>query len=205
MNRIPALWRSSPRTLLLGLGTIGLAAAVTVGSGADFTSTSANPSNIFTAGTMTHFNSKAGAAILTASLMRPGDTASGTVDIQNTGSLSGNFSLAKTVSAETAGFASKLTIVITDTGDPSCVVRLPRPGRRLLRHHRGHGQPGTGRLRGRRNPPLQLRGDLPEHRRPRCRCRQRLPGRYRDGALHLDRYLLTETCSVHHVVRGRPG
>ena len=127
MNRISALWRSSPRTLLLGLGTIGLAAAVTVGSGADFTSTSANPSNIFTAGTMTHFNSKAGAAILTASLMRPGDTASGTVDIQNTGSLSGNFSLAKTVSAETAGFASKLTIVITDNGDPSCVVSCPGP------------------------------------------------------------------------------
>ena len=127
MNRISALWRSSPRTLLLGLGTIGLAAAVTVGSGADFTSTSANPSNIFTAGTLTHFNSKAGAAILTASLMRPGDTASGTVDIQNTGSLSGNFSLAKTVSAETAGFASKLTIVITDNGDPSCVVSCPAP------------------------------------------------------------------------------
>ena len=39
MNRISALWRSSHRTLLLGLGTIGLAAAVTVGSGADFTST----------------------------------------------------------------------------------------------------------------------------------------------------------------------
>ncbi|MDQ1601598.1 MAG: spore coat-associated protein [Actinomycetota bacterium] len=128
MNRISALWRSSPRALLLGLGTIGLAAAVTVGSGADFTSTSANPSNIFTAGTMTHFNSKAGAAILTpSSLMRPGDTASGTVDIQNTGSLSGNFSLAKTVSAETAGFASKLTIVITDNGDPSCVVSCPSP------------------------------------------------------------------------------
>jgi hypothetical protein len=127
MNRISALWRSSPRALLLGLGTIGLAAAVTVGSGADFTSTSANPSNIFTAGTMTHLNSKAGAAILTASLMRPGDTASGTVDIQNTGSLSGNFSLAKTVSAETAGFASKLTVVITDNGDPSCVVACPGP------------------------------------------------------------------------------
>ena len=127
MNRISALWRSSPRTLLLGLGTIGLAAAVTVGSGADFTSASANLANVFTAGSMTHLNSKAGAAILTASLMRPGDTASGTVDIQNTGSLSGNFSLAKTVSAETAGFASKLTVAITDLGDPSCVVACPGP------------------------------------------------------------------------------
>jgi spore coat-associated protein N len=128
MNRISALWRSSPRTLLLGLGTIGLAAAVTVGSGADFTSTSANPANIFTAGTLTHYNSNAGAAILTAAGMRPGDQASGTVDIQNTGSLSGTFSLAKTATDTTApSFSSKLTIVITDTGDPGCSGTCPGP------------------------------------------------------------------------------
>jgi spore coat-associated protein N len=129
MNRISALWRSSPRTVLLGLGTIGLAAAVTVGSGADFTSASANPANVFTAGSMTHYNSKAGAAILTASNMRPGDTANGTVDIQNTGSLSGNFSLAKTATDTglTPSFSSKLTVVITDTGDPSCLVSCPAP------------------------------------------------------------------------------
>jgi hypothetical protein len=126
MNRISALWRSSPRTLLLGLGTIGLAAAVTVGSGADFTSQSANLSNVFTAGTLTHSNNRPG-AILTAANMRPGDTASGTVDIKNTGSLSGTFSLTKTVTAETAAFASKLTIVITDTGDPGCLVSCPGP------------------------------------------------------------------------------
>ena len=60
MNRMSALWRSSPRALLLGLGTIGLAAAVTVGSGADFTSSTANPSNVFTAGTLSHSNSKNG-------------------------------------------------------------------------------------------------------------------------------------------------
>jgi hypothetical protein len=129
MNRISALWRSSPRTLLLGLGTIGLAAAVTVGSGADFTSTSANPSNVFTAGTLTHYNSNAGAAILTAASMRPGDTANGTVDIKNTGSLSGNFSLTKTATdaAGTPSFSTKLTIVITDTGDPACVSSCPAP------------------------------------------------------------------------------
>jgi hypothetical protein len=126
MNRISALWRSSPRTLLLGLGTIGLAAAVTVGSGADFTSQSANLSNVFTAGTLTHSNNRPG-AILTAANMRPGDTASGTVDIKNTGSLSGTFSLTKTVTAETAAFASKLTIVITDTGDPACTGTCPGP------------------------------------------------------------------------------
>lgn len=126
MNRISALWRSSPRALLLGLGTIGLAAAVTVGSGADFTSSTANPSNVFTAGTLSHSNSKSGAAILTATNMRPGDTANGTVDIQNTGTLSGAFSLSKTVTADsTPSFAGKLTVVVTDNGDPACVVACP--------------------------------------------------------------------------------
>jgi hypothetical protein len=131
MNRITALWRTSPGALLLGLGTIGLAAALTIGSGADFTSTTANPSNIFTAGTLTHSNSKAGAAVLTGSNMRPGDTASGTVDIKNTGTLSGVFSLAKTVTADSTApanpFATKLTVVITDQGDPTCVVSCPAP------------------------------------------------------------------------------
>jgi hypothetical protein len=124
MNRMSALWRSSPRALLLGLGTIGLAAAVTVGSGADFTSSTANPSNVFTAGTLSHSNNRAG-AILTATNMKPGDTASGTVDIKNTGTLPGAFSLSKTITAETASFASKLTVVITDNGDPACVTSCP--------------------------------------------------------------------------------
>ena len=120
MNRVTALWRSSPRAFLLGLGTIGLAAAVTVGSGADFTSTTANPSNIFTAGTLSHSNSKDGLAILTVSNMRPGDTAApGTVVIQNTGSLSGAFSLTKNVTVDSVpSFATKLTVVISDGAVP---------------------------------------------------------------------------------------
>jgi hypothetical protein len=127
MNRITALWRTSPGALLLGLGTIGLAAAVTIGSGADFTSSTANPGNIVTAGTFSHTNSKNNAAIFTASNLKPGDTTSGSVDITNTGSLPGTFSLTKAVTAETASFASKLTVVITDTGDPSCVSGCPAP------------------------------------------------------------------------------
>ncbi len=126
MNRVAALWRSSPRTVLIGLGTVALAGAVTAGSGANFSSASANPSNVFTAGTLSHTNSKSGAAILTASNMRPGDPAStGTVDIKNTGSLSGTFSLSKVVTAETAAFATKLTVVVTDNGDPACVSSCP--------------------------------------------------------------------------------
>ncbi len=126
MNRITALWRTSPGALLLGLGTIGLAAAVTIGSGADFTSSTANPGNIVTAGTFSHTNSKDTAAIFTGSNLKPGDQVSGTVDITNTGSLAGTFSLAKTVTADTTApgnpFATKLTVVITDQTDPTCTV-----------------------------------------------------------------------------------
>jgi spore coat-associated protein N len=64
------------------------AAALAVGSGANFNSTSANPSNVFTAGTISRSNSKASAAILTASNIVPGNTATGTVDIKNTGTAS---------------------------------------------------------------------------------------------------------------------
>jgi spore coat-associated protein N len=80
-----------------------LASAFLVGSGAVFTSTSANPSNVFTAGVLTHTNSKDAAAILTASLMKPGDVKTGTVIIQNTGDLSGDFTLAVVKTADVAG------------------------------------------------------------------------------------------------------
>ena len=70
-----------------------LASAFLVGSGAVFTSSSANPSNVFTAGILTNTNNHSGSAILTASLMKPGDSQTGTVTISNTGNISGDFSV----------------------------------------------------------------------------------------------------------------
>src|SRR3984885_7282895 len=96
MTRFKALWKASPRKVLLAFGALMLAAAIAVGSGANFNSTSANPSNVFTAGTISHSNSKANAAILTASNMVPGGTSTGTVDIKNTGSVAGVFTLTHT-------------------------------------------------------------------------------------------------------------
>ena len=65
-----------------------------VGSGADFNATSANPANTFASGTLTIGNSKQGVAVLSASNLRPGEAAqTGDVDIENTGSLSGTFTL----------------------------------------------------------------------------------------------------------------
>src|ERR1700684_2966653 len=101
MTRFKALWRASPRKVLLAFGGLLIAAALAVGSGANFNSTSANPSNVFTAGTISHSNSKASAAILTASNMLPGGSTTGTVDIKNTGSATGVFTLAHQTPVDT--------------------------------------------------------------------------------------------------------
>ena len=85
MTRMTSLWKASPRKVLLAFGALLVVAAVAVGSGANFNSTSANPSNVFTAGTISSSNSKANAAILTASNIVPGNSATGSVTIKNTG------------------------------------------------------------------------------------------------------------------------
>jgi hypothetical protein len=109
-------------TLLLAVGAV-------VGSGADFTAASANPSNTFATGTLSMVNSKNSAAVLTASGLRPGGTASGDVDILNSGSLSGTFGLDRgTVSdSDTLNpLSAKLTLTVEDCGvfagstPPSC-------------------------------------------------------------------------------------
>jgi spore coat-associated protein N len=128
MTRLTSLWRASPRKVLLAMGGLMVAAAVAVGSGANFNSTSANPSNVFTAGTISQSNSKASAAILTASNIVPGNTATGTVNIKNTGSASGTFTLTHTVATDTPaspGLSKKLTMTVTDLGDPACVSSCP--------------------------------------------------------------------------------
>jgi len=111
-------------------GLVGVLAAtgIAVGSGANFNSTSANPSNVFSAGSISHTNSKSGAAILTASNMKPGGSQSGTVDIKNTGSVSGAFTLAQsnlTNTPSSPALSSKLTLTITDKHDPACSSSCP--------------------------------------------------------------------------------
>jgi spore coat-associated protein N len=128
MNRFAALWKASPRKVLIAFGGLMAAAALAIGSGANFNSTSANPTNVFTAGTISHSNSKTGAAILTASSIVPGGSATGSVDIKNTGTASGTFTLAHTAAVDTPvspGLSKKLTLVVTDLGDPSCVTSCP--------------------------------------------------------------------------------
>jgi hypothetical protein len=98
----------------LGLCAVGVA----VGSGADFTAHSANPANTFSAGSLTIDNSREGAAILSASNMKPGgDPQTGTVDIQNTGTIAGDFTLSRDgLTSSDDSFASKVMISVKDCG-----------------------------------------------------------------------------------------
>jgi hypothetical protein len=118
MSRLRVL-AANPRLALGALLTLLLAAAAVVGSGADFTASSANPANTFAAGTLTISNSKEGAAVLSASGLRPGNSATGTVDIENTGDLSGVFTLSRTapVDSDSANpLSGKLNLTVIDCG-----------------------------------------------------------------------------------------
>jgi hypothetical protein len=128
MSRLTYI-KQNPKRTLTGLATLLAAVGVVIGSGANFTSSSANPSNTFSAGTLTQSNSKTGAAILTAANMAPGESKNGTVTITNTGNVPGTFSLSKsalTNSPTGSGgelLSSKLDLVVEDvTGGGSVEV-----------------------------------------------------------------------------------
>jgi hypothetical protein len=119
LSRLHVLARRPKRTLA-ALSTALVAVGVTVASGADFTASSANPSNTFSTGTLSIDNSREGSAILSASNLRPGDPAStGLVDIANSGSLSGAFSLSRQapVDSDAANpLSGKLNLTVVDCG-----------------------------------------------------------------------------------------
>jgi spore coat-associated protein N len=124
-----------PLRVLGALSALIAAVAVAVGSSASFTATSANPSNTFAAGTLSILNSKEGLAVLTASGMKPGDPATtGTVDVRNSGSLSGAFSLSRSNIVDSDGLnplSAKLNLVVKDCGDfslgtPTCDAGDPQ-------------------------------------------------------------------------------
>ncbi len=128
MSRIEVLVKRPKRTLA-ALAAALLAVGVAVGSGADFTAQTANPNNTFTSGTLTMDNSKDGSAIFTPSNMKPGGTPDlGTVDIQNTGSISGTFSLSRTNLTDSDSsnpMSAKLNVKVKDcgtfaSGTPTC-------------------------------------------------------------------------------------
>lgn len=116
MTRLQAL-AARPRRTLGALAVVLAAVGITAGSSATFTASSANPTNTFSTGVLSMYNSKDGSAVLTASDLKPGGGyQSGTVDIQNTGTISGDFTLDRTIVTDTASLAPLLTVRVTDCG-----------------------------------------------------------------------------------------
>jgi hypothetical protein len=100
------------RKALVPLTTLAAAGALAIGSGASFTSSSANAAGIVASGSLTQSNSKANAAVFNVSNIKPGDTVNGDVTITNTGSLPAVFAVTETA---TNGFADKTNLVMTVT------------------------------------------------------------------------------------------
>jgi hypothetical protein len=140
MSRFAFMARRPKRTLAV-LALLLVAIAVTVGSGANFTAQTANPTNTFTAGTLQMSNSANGTAIFTSPpLWKPADSRTGQVDIQNTGTLNGNFVLSTSniTATPSPGLSSVLQVKVEDCGDwtgpgattpPTCA---PGPGTTTL-------------------------------------------------------------------------
>jgi hypothetical protein len=132
MTRIGVLLDNPKRTLGV-LAVVLAAAGIAIGSGAVFTAQTVNPSNTFSTGALTMSNSKDNAAILTASGIKPGDVTTGTVDIQNTGTISGTFSVSRSALSDSDSgnpLSQQLDLVIKDCGDfsagtPTCDVGDP--------------------------------------------------------------------------------
>ena len=116
MKRMKILF--GPRRLhtLVALAGLLVAAGVTIGSGANFTATSANAGNAFTAGALSMSNSAAPGAIFlsTPSKMRPGDVSSGTVTLSNTGDVPGQFSLSKTATSDPDNLGAALDLAVME-------------------------------------------------------------------------------------------
>lgn len=110
MSRISTL-RRHPKRTLAGLVAVLAAVAVAVGSGADFSSTSSNPTNTFTTGVLHHTNSSSGnvfdaSAAASFTGLKPGF-----------GTLGGNSNTVDTSSAANHG-----AVTITNDGDAGNVT-----------------------------------------------------------------------------------
>jgi hypothetical protein len=114
VSRLSAL-AAHPRRTVGALAVVLAAVGITVGSGANFTAHAANPSNTFTAGTLT-IGSSAASALFNAPNMKPGDSVTGTVDISNTGSVPGTFTMSTSNAVDAGALLGQLDLKIEDCG-----------------------------------------------------------------------------------------
>jgi spore coat-associated protein N len=100
------------------LALLAVALQSLVFSSASFTATKGNPGNAFTAGTLTHVNSRSGAFVVNAADLRPGQSSQGTLTITGGGDFSGSFTLSKASVVDVPaapGLSNALTLRIEDT------------------------------------------------------------------------------------------
>lgn len=116
MKRFKVLFGRRRLQVLLTLAILILAVSVVIGSGANFTATSANAGNTFTAGNLTMSNDRAPGAIFltTPARMRPGDTSTGSVTIANTGDVPGQFSLSEIATSDPDNLGARLDLLIQE-------------------------------------------------------------------------------------------
>ena len=99
------------------LALLAVALQSLVFSGASFTSKSANPGNVFTAGTLSHVNSKDGQVVLSAANLRPGQSLNGSLTITGGGDFSARYTISKvslTDTPATPALSAALTLTIDD-------------------------------------------------------------------------------------------
>jgi spore coat-associated protein N len=114
VTRLHAL-AAHPRRSLAALAVVLAAVGITVGSGANFTASAANPGNVFTTGTLLIGDSSS-TALLNVTGMKPGDSSSGTVDITNTGSLAGDFALKTANASGYTALLGQMDLTVLDCG-----------------------------------------------------------------------------------------
>jgi spore coat-associated protein N len=117
-----------PRRLLAAAGALLVAAALAIGSGASFQSTSANAGNLIKAGVVSITNTSSGSALLNVTGLAPGHSSNATVDITNSGDLSATYTLSASNLTDTPAspaFSAKADLKVEDLGDPSCVTGCP--------------------------------------------------------------------------------
>lgn len=124
----PAPTARRSRRLLVPLATLAAAGALVVGSGADFSSTSANSQSVVTSGTLTQTNSRVNQAIFNVTNIKPGDTVTGSVVITNTGSLPANFSVTE---VDTGNFTDRTLLSMTIKQGATTVYSGPFGGATL--------------------------------------------------------------------------
>jgi spore coat-associated protein N len=117
-----------PRRFLAVAGALLVAAALAIGSGANFQSVSANSGNIIKAGVVSITSTSSGTALLSVAALAPGHSSSSTVDISNSGDLAAAYTLTSSNVTDTPAspaFSAKADLKIEDLGDPACTTSCP--------------------------------------------------------------------------------